>query len=487
MNFREPGQLVFPANFERMIASPLDASQLVQTYSALTNAETFKSIVDGNDYSFKGMFTIVVNDEDSYKNGLYILHSLPSTDPSNWLHIPTSVDDRLQTNNKEIVFAINELKASALAFLAEHNTEHNTEYEYASAVLTKWLKETNTNVDFVSSTLRSDVDFVSAELNSSSAILDNNMHFTNNEPSTITVGGIEKGTTFNNVPVNQILQDILYKEVFPVIVEPTVSLQILSGLTKATTYIEIGDEVDYTLQTNFNRGSITPVYSNTGKQLLETSNWSGNQFEIAIYETNSDNSIAKITSLMSIPEYTISRNTRSSWFGQKDCYVSVKYLPGEYDNYSSKGNLQTVNTSGITEFSNTISIIFTLPYYATTADISSLHRASSNLNYKTPYVEINLVDEALNDKQAFLIPSIWVGSNYKIQQYDTSSNTWKDLNSGFIIKDVIINWDNKNVKSLDGKLNKSIKGDIPLDITSDYKCFMWGSDISGARKIRIFK
>ena len=92
MNFRTPGQVVFPANFERMVASPLDASQLVQTYSALTQPDTFKSIVDGNNFAYKGMFTVVVNDEDSYKNGVYYLKELPSTDPENWEHVSPSTD-----------------------------------------------------------------------------------------------------------------------------------------------------------------------------------------------------------------------------------------------------------------------------------------------------------------------------------------------------------------------------------------------------------
>ena len=150
MNYlnREPGQLIFPASIERNINGPLDASMLINTFSALTQADTFKSI-DGYDFTYKGLFTAVVNDEEEYKNGLYVLIDLPSTNPDHWIHLAPIHDNRLETNNKNIIFALNELRGCAIEILKEHNTE----YEYASAILTDRINTADSNIDIVSTNL----------------------------------------------------------------------------------------------------------------------------------------------------------------------------------------------------------------------------------------------------------------------------------------------------------------------------------------------
>lgn len=106
---REPGQIAFPANFERLIAAPLDAATIVNCVSCLTSPDTFKSIVDGNDYSYIGMYVIVTNDTNQYNNGIYVLTNLPTTNTNNWQHVQYQVDNRLSTENKDIIGAINEI------------------------------------------------------------------------------------------------------------------------------------------------------------------------------------------------------------------------------------------------------------------------------------------------------------------------------------------------------------------------------------------
>lgn len=105
---REPGQLVFPANFERNIAAPLDAAQKVNTLSALTSPDTFRAINDGIDYSYVGMYTVVVGDSEQ-NNGFYILKQQPTTNIDNWIKLQVNSSDQLTTNSKTIIDAINEI------------------------------------------------------------------------------------------------------------------------------------------------------------------------------------------------------------------------------------------------------------------------------------------------------------------------------------------------------------------------------------------
>lgn len=105
---RDYGQLILPGNIERNIATPLDTTMKVYTLSGLVHPDTFKSISDGIDYSYIGMFTVVVGDSDN-NNGLYILKSFPTTDINNWQKLQSSIDNKLNTKSKNIIDAINEL------------------------------------------------------------------------------------------------------------------------------------------------------------------------------------------------------------------------------------------------------------------------------------------------------------------------------------------------------------------------------------------
>lgn len=105
---REPGQLVFPANFERNIAAPLDAAQKVNTLNALTSPDTFRAVNDGIDYSYVGMYTVVVGDSEQ-NNGFYILKQQPTTNIANWVKLQVNSSDQLTTNSKNIIDAINEI------------------------------------------------------------------------------------------------------------------------------------------------------------------------------------------------------------------------------------------------------------------------------------------------------------------------------------------------------------------------------------------
>ena len=73
---RVPGVFSFSANFEALIAAPLDARGTVMNYSELTNSSL--------PYPYLGMVVAVTSDSTPSNNGLYILKAAPATISSNW-------------------------------------------------------------------------------------------------------------------------------------------------------------------------------------------------------------------------------------------------------------------------------------------------------------------------------------------------------------------------------------------------------------------
>lgn len=73
---RSPGVFNFSANFEALIAAPLDARSAVQSYSELTDSSL--------PYPYVGMVVAVTSDVSATNNGLYILKATPATVSGNW-------------------------------------------------------------------------------------------------------------------------------------------------------------------------------------------------------------------------------------------------------------------------------------------------------------------------------------------------------------------------------------------------------------------
>jgi hypothetical protein len=78
-NTRVPGVFNFSANYEPLIAGPLDARLTVVNVSELTN--------NSLPYPYLGMPVIVTSDPDEKENGLWVLVKLPATLKENWRQI----------------------------------------------------------------------------------------------------------------------------------------------------------------------------------------------------------------------------------------------------------------------------------------------------------------------------------------------------------------------------------------------------------------
>lgn len=76
---RVPGVFNFSANFEALIAAPLDARGTVVNYSELTDSSL--------PYPYLGMVVAVTSDATTSNNGLYLLTATPATVSGNWFKL----------------------------------------------------------------------------------------------------------------------------------------------------------------------------------------------------------------------------------------------------------------------------------------------------------------------------------------------------------------------------------------------------------------
>jgi hypothetical protein len=86
---RVPGVFNFSANFEALIAGPLDARSTVVTVSELTDSSL--------PYPYLGMTVAVTSDPDPNQNGVWILKALPATTINNWYKLSDSESDTTVT------------------------------------------------------------------------------------------------------------------------------------------------------------------------------------------------------------------------------------------------------------------------------------------------------------------------------------------------------------------------------------------------------
>ena len=80
---RYRGTFTVAANYEPLTASPLDARELVETKSDLTNPLIWQQ-ENGDIWTYVGMKVVVTSDENADNNGLYILTHDNYTLESSW-------------------------------------------------------------------------------------------------------------------------------------------------------------------------------------------------------------------------------------------------------------------------------------------------------------------------------------------------------------------------------------------------------------------
>lgn len=313
--------------------------------------------------------------------------------------------------------------------------------------------------------------------------------YSNEDPCTVALGGIALNTTFSAMTMKDMFDALLYKEVNPTINQPSVSLAA-NGFTNNGSY-EVGSTVSCGLNTTLNKGTITPVYNEQGKKVAASAAWAGDAtsyvFEGAITGTKTVGTDAEATATTcNLAQQPITKTWAAQTFK-----VTVNYAAGPYDSYSSKGKKVVTNAAG-NKVSNTLTIKGALPVYATTSDITKLTRQSSMVINGEGNIQLGqgknaqfVSEDVAGNKQAILVPATWfTGSTFTMQQYDTSTSQWKNV-TGFSIKAVTVNWEDKTVTG--GAKDKTIDGNAPADAEQEYKYIEWTGDTIGARAVKFIK
>lgn len=240
----------------------------------------------------------------------------------------------------------------------------------------------------------------------SSGISATDVTYTNAEPSVITVGGLSSGTTFNELTFPQMMDLMLYPELFPTLTNPSNTF----SLTQAG-FQEVGASITLNFSATFSRGSISPAYGTSGFRsgLPSQYNYTGTGL--------SSNPSSSLTDSQTVVGYTVVLGAQS-WTG------SVTYLGGEQP-LSSKGNDYSTPLAPGTTGSTTRTITGVYPVYATTSAIATLTKQA--LAAHGSQKDTSMVAESGSDKQVAEFPSAW-GTITILQQYNTLSGTYDTIN-----------------------------------------------------------
>lgn len=208
--------------------------------------------------------------------------------------------------------------------------------------------------------------------------------YTNTNPSTVTVGGISAGTIFNNVPLQQLLDNMFYPEEVPVLTAPSLSFN-----ASVTPLNLIGSIVNITFTANFNRGSITPQYTSL-------SPFRSGQANLYSY---TGSGLMTQASTLSVNTQTI--NNYNVLPGDQSWTCIVSYDAGVQPKTNKDNNYSSPLPAG-----NTVLRTFTLtgvfPYFGTSVDAVTLTQQPL-ASPTSEYFEINMAVE-VGGKQTIELP-----------------------------------------------------------------------------------
>jgi hypothetical protein len=222
-----------------------------------------------------------------------------------------------------------------------------------------------------------------------------------------TVGGFTDGVTYSNLSLQQFGDALLKQEKFPTLTNPSSTFA-----SDQTGYKEVGEIINITFTSAFDRGSISPQYTSSSPYrsgLPNTYQYTGSSLV--------NQSITGLSDIQSIIGYTVSNGVQS-WQGRV-AYDGGVQPKSSYDNdYSSP--LSAGNSAYITR---TITGVY--PYFGTTVDIVTRTQQTLAAHNAT-YYQFNMVIESGSDKQ-----TAWFSGSHSaitgIQFYNTISSAWEWL------------------------------------------------------------
>lgn len=235
------------------------------------------------------------------------------------------------------------------------------------------------------------------------------MTYTNEEGSVIEVGGIEEGTTFDQLKFDEFVDLLLYPELFPTLVDP--SHTFTSSVTGLRT---IGETISViNLNTVFNRGSIEPQYESESEYRSGLPNKYEYQFPSGSFNVEtSDLSDSQVT------------NDHVVVLGSQIWRCRVHYDAGVQPKGSKGTDYLDPLDEGETGWINrTITGVY--PYFATTENITEMEHQPLAQHGSTVITNV-VAEDDYGNKQSVEFPEVW-GGIAKLEQFNTISNQWDEI------------------------------------------------------------
>jgi hypothetical protein len=454
-SLRTPGVFNFSANFEALIAAPLDARLTVETLAALTDGATIP-------YPYLGMIVAVTSDSTPSNNGLYYCTDI-GTAPSFasattvWTVVGTGAggDDIYVTggtvSGTDLELTRNDgntvvVDLSSIAGGGGSNT-------YVTGGTTSAATGGTDNID-LDLTLN-DASTVNIDLSQAIA-------YRNAAAVKKTVGGITTGD-FPFIGTGLTLQQIVQAIFYPAIA-PTVSFSSASLGKSFSSLVEIGYTANLTLNASFTRGtSVVSGQSTRSMGLPIDYNYTGDG--ITGTETNLSTSL---TDSFSILSYEVAQGT-NSW-GLSVSYSSV--TPGGstgpvYDDGTTYVSTAFTNSGAKT---SAASLEGVYPIYAATVTTTVLEKQTLVSMLSANNLEYQIVAETSPGQHTFALPDPWTATRPLVGVYyfNTVSNSYDPANK-------ISEWGTTSI-------TKTIQGNT-INYTQYTK--LVGLPAAGTRKIKL--
>lgn len=234
---------------------------------------------------------------------------------------------------------------------------------------------------------------------------------TSNEGTAITVGYITAGTDLSGKTAVEVINEMLYRELYPSLNAPTSTFTTTSNSLQ-----KIGSSINISFQTTFNRGSINPAYGTNGYRsgLPSKYEYTGTGLTDVTGDSANTLSVSKIVS-----GYTV-LSGNNVWTSK------VYYNEGERP-LSSRGNEYSELALPAGSLSTqTITIVGVYPVIATSVDTNTLTEQSL-LSYGTDIIVSFAKEDVFSSvlkKQVIKIPKAWKFANaFLTQAYQRDDQT----------------------------------------------------------------
>ena len=238
--------------------------------------------------------------------------------------------------------------------------------------------------------------------------------YSNTNLSTIAVGGIAVGSAFTNSTLTQIMDRMLYPELFGVLSAPTRSFT-----STQTGLREVGATLSITFNSSFNRGAINPQYESASQ--YRSGLPSGYEFDhvnVVAGKQLTNTTTTALSDVQTIADYEVVLGEQT-WLGR------VSYSEGVQPRGSNGTAFDAPLAAGQTAYISR-TIVGVYPFYATTSAITNTTKQSLLAHGST--IEVAMVAESGGDKQVLEFPEAW-GTYTGLQQYNTLSGNWDAIDA----------------------------------------------------------